>query len=172
MHLRVFARSCRRVLSSSFFPGIEFERAEPEPHTQLHCVSIDGMKKPPSTSSPKALHGHCCAIATWMTTGTSSHAPPFHSKPPAGSNSMTVHSTASQPTQLTLALARPEMTAEGRLWEDVNHFVDYLTCRDVALAHDLNELLLKRPRRALRQFHVIRRLMNRPLCRHEIIGRG
>ena len=85
---------------------------------------------------------------------------------------MTVHSTASQPTQLIFALGRPEMTAEGRLWEDVNHFVHDLTCRDVSLEHDLNELLLKRPRQALRQFHVIRRLMNRPLCRHEVIGHG
>ena len=54
----------------------------------------------------------------------------------------------------------------------MNHFVDYLTCKDVALAYDLNEMLLRRPRRALRQFALMCQLMNRELCKHEVLGRG
>ena len=64
------------------------------------------------------------------------------------------------------------MTAEGMLWEDVNHFVDYLTCRDVLLAYRLNEMLLHHPSKILRQFDVLSLLMDRPLCNHELMGRG
>lgn len=64
------------------------------------------------------------------------------------------------------------MTEEGILWEDINHFVDYLTCKDVELAFHLNEMLLHEPQKILHQFRVICKLLNRQLCKYEVLGRG
>ena len=64
------------------------------------------------------------------------------------------------------------MTLEGIVWEDIHHFVDYLTCKDVVLAYRLNEMLLYHPNRILHQFDILSRLMDRTLCNHELMGHG
>eukprot|EP00210_Caulerpa_lentillifera_P003696 g3529.t1 len=66
----------------------------------------------------------------------------------------------------------PKLTPEGQLLEDICHFVDYLACKDTSLAFHLNEMLLESPSTVINGFELLCRLTNKPLCRHEVIGRG